>query len=110
MIPAHRLSQLAHVRSLADAQKLRHWARVVNMKNFLVEACKRYGLYTVLGLTGVRQLLLSLQEEDTPTEQEVERLEALEEKLKQLIQSLAEQGFEVIEDNEGNFSLKRKTK
>jgi hypothetical protein len=106
MVPAHRLSQLTHVKSLGDAQKLRRWARMVNMKNFLIEACKRYGLYTVLGLTGVRQLVLSLQDEEVPSEIEEERIDELEEKLEDLKKLIEAQGFRLIEDEEGSFLLK----
>lgn len=123
MIPAHNLRHLSRVRSLEDAIGLRRFARLINMKNFLIEACKRYGLYTLLGLTGIRQFFIILsrdrpEEKDEEIDKLKQQLSALlaekrdlqitEEKFHHLDAVLKEQGREMVEDERGVFYILRK--
>jgi len=101
MVPAHNFARLASVRSLRGAMGLRRLAQLLNIKNFLVEACKRYGFYTILGLTGIRQLILSLENDNDPDHENQEEIERLEEKIKRIQKLLKEKGYKLIEDSSG---------
>lgn len=101
MVPAHNLARLAGVRSYRDAMNLRKVAQLLNIKNFLVEACKRYGFYTILGLTGVRQLILSLEKDNDPDHENEEEVNFLKEKIERIKKLLNEKGYKLIEDSSG---------
>ncbi|MEZ4813995.1 MAG: hypothetical protein R3A80_02155 [Bdellovibrionota bacterium] len=103
LVPAHNLNRLARVRSLQEAKDLRRQAQLINMKNFLVEACKRYGLYTLLSLTGIRQLLLMNSREDTAQEE----LEELEEEMSEVNSQLISAGISLFHGESGVVYLLR---
>ncbi len=106
MVPAHNLGHLAGVRTWQAAMALQRLAQLLNIKNFLVEACKRYGFYTILGLTGIRQLILSLEKDNDPDHENEEEINELKEKIERIKKLLHKKGYRILEDSSG-WQLKK---